>query len=177
MSLGRAWKLLCLILFLAFLSPVVHAGKVLKGRVQKVSDGDTVWVQLENGNRVKIRVWGIDTPEKFRSKKLNREARRCAVPTRDVVELGRLATKRARELLDHRVVLIETHGRGYYGRLLGRLILADGKDFGLEMIRSGYACAYDRSAPIEYLRAEEEAKGERRGLWGKDYSLMECLCR
>lgn len=142
-----------------------------------MSDGDTIWVRLENGNRVKIPVWGIDTPEKFRSKKLNREVERCVVPVRDVVKLGKLATKRARELLDHRMVLIETHGRGYYGRLLGRLVLTNGKDFGLEMIRSGYACAYDRSAPGKYLQAEEEAKAERRGLWRKDYSLMECLCR
>ncbi len=171
------FSFLLLFIFYALFPSTGYAGKFLKGRVTKVSDGDTVWVRLENGNRARIRVWGMDTPEKFRSKKLSREAERCAVPMRDVVELGKLATKRARKLLDHRVVLIETHGRGYYGRLLGRLILADGEDFGLEMIRSGYACAYDRSAPGEYLQAEEEAKAERRGLWERNYSLMECLCR
>jgi len=51
----------------------------LKGKVTKISDGDTFWVRLENGKRVKIRVWGIDTSEKFESKKFFREVRRCGV--------------------------------------------------------------------------------------------------
>lgn len=92
-------------------------------------------------------------------------------------ETGKTCHEKGPGAPGHRMVLIETHGRGYYGRLLGRLVLTNGKDFGLEMIRSGYACAYDRSAPGKYLQAEEEAKAERRGLWRKDYSLMECLCR
>ncbi len=51
-----------LIFLLCLFSPVLsHAGEYLKGRVVKVSDGDTVWVMLENGNRVKIRVWGLLT--------------------------------------------------------------------------------------------------------------------
>ena len=169
--------LILIFLFCLVLSIPSYAGKYLRGRVVKVSDGDTVWVRLESGNRVKIRVWGIDTPEKFRSKKLHREAERCMVPERDIVKLGKLASRKAEELLDRRRVLIEPHGRGYYGRLLGRLLIRGEEDFGLEMIRSGYACAYHRSAPREYMRAEEEARMERRGLWEMDYSLMDCLCR
>ncbi len=154
----------------------ISTAATLSGRVTRVSDGDTVWVRLDNGNRVKIRVWGIDTPEKFSSRKLYREADRCSVPAGSVVELGKLASERARILLSGKRVMIETHGRGYYGRLLGR-IFVDGKDFGLIIIRTGYACAYHRSAPPEYLRAEREAERERIGLWKIAPGLMRCLCR
>lgn len=166
-----------LLLFCIAFSVSGYAGEYLRGKVVKVSDGDTVWVKLENGNRVKIRIWGIDTPEKFRSKKLHRESERCMVPETGIVRLGKLASRKAGELLNRKRVLIEAHGRGYYGRLLGRVLIEGETDFGLEMIRLGYACAYDRSAPEEYVRAEKRAKKERRGLWRKAYSLMDCLCR
>ena len=163
-----------LICFLVLLGSV--RAELLEGVVRKVSDGDTVWVRLENGNRVKIRVWGIDTPEKFRSKKLEKEANRCRVGEGSVVGLGKLASKRARELLAGRRVLIEPHGRGYHRRLLAR-ILVDGRDFGLLMIEEGYACVYRRAAPPEYFRAQREAAGHRRGLWDINYELMRCLCK
>ncbi len=92
------WTLLALI-WLCLAGWGFAAG--LKGKVVKVSDGDTIWVRLDNGNRVKVRVWGIDTPEKFRSKKLFREARRCGVEPAAIVHLGKLAPRQAEELLDH----------------------------------------------------------------------------
>ncbi len=39
-------------------------GYVLTGRVVKVSDGDTIWVQVLVGEKpVKVRLAGIDAPE------------------------------------------------------------------------------------------------------------------
>ncbi len=38
-------------------------------KVVKISDGDTIWVKRAGQRKIKIRVWGIDTPEKYRSKK------------------------------------------------------------------------------------------------------------
>jgi len=164
-----------LYLFL-FLFTGLTYGKILRGKIVRVSDGDTVWIRLNNGNRVKVRIYGIDTPEKFRSGKLFRESERCEVAPERMIKLGKLASKRGKEILDHSKVTIITHGRGYYGRLLGTIIV-NGMDYGLEMIREGYSCVYWRSAPPKYIRAMRQAEKERRGLWSIDYSLMKCLCR
>ena len=149
--------------------------KSIEGKVVVVSDGDTVWVLLENGNRVKVRIWGIDTPEKFKSEKLKRDAKRCHVPKSVIRILGKLASKKAKEKLNGRKVLVETHGIGRYGRVLGR-IFVDEEDFGLFMIRKGYACAY-RTVPSSYFEAEREAKEKKIGLWGWAPKIMKCLCK
>ena len=167
-------KIFLLFFFLIFLA-VSSWARELHGRIVRVSDGDTVWVKLDNGNRVKMRIWGIDTPEKFKSKKLLREASRCKVPASYIVHLGKLASERAEELLEGKEVSVRTHGEGRYGRVLGQVFI-DGQDFGLKMLEDGYACVYRKGAPPEYWRAQNQARQGRRGLWGEDYKLMECLC-
>ena len=66
--------------------------------VLKVSDGDTIWVSIA-GRRVKLRLLGIDTPEKFHCKKLDRDARKCGVGRKYMRRLGIAATYYAKELL------------------------------------------------------------------------------
>jgi len=158
-----------------------------QGRIVKVSDGDTVWVKVENsGRKIKIRVLGIDTPEKFRSKKLTHQAITCSVPEKRIVYLGKLASKHAKEILDHLPVRIETFGHGRYGRVLG-FIFVGKENFSYRMVEDGYACVYrtkrgkSRELPLldwmMLLRLERTARQEKRGLWGVDYELMNCLCR
>jgi len=67
--------LLISLLFLTFFS---FAQQAYRTTVLKISDGDTVWV-LMDGQKVKLRLLSIDTPEKFKSKKLARDARECGV--------------------------------------------------------------------------------------------------
>lgn len=151
-------------------------GQQLKGKVEKISDGDTIWIRLKNGNQLKIRIWGIDTPEKFSSKKLKKEASRCRVPEKQIVKLGKMASAKTKELLSQKQVVIEPRGKGCYGRTLARIFVEGSVDFGLEMIRLGYACAYDKTAPEKYLQAEKQAKTRQLGLWKVNFSLMNCLC-
>ena len=148
-------------------------------KVVKISDGDTVWVKREGERKIKIRVWGIDTPEKYYSRKLKREAARCRVSVREMRKLGIMASEHAEELFAEkgRKVRIEFRGRGYYGRYLGILYFPDGTDYGKQMILDGYACVYRRSTKEEYRKAQREAEKERRGLWRINYRLMKCLCR
>ena len=148
-------------------------------KVVKITDGDTVWVKREGQRKIKIRVWGIDTPEKYYSRKLEREAARCGVSEKEMRKFGILASKHAKELFDEkgRMVSIEFKGRGYYGRYLGIMYFIDGTDYGKKMILDGYACIYRRNTKEEYREAQERAKKEGRGLWGLNYSLMKCLCR
>ena len=44
--------------------------------ITKITDGDTVWVRTD-GRRIKLRLPGINTPEKYYSKKMLKDVRMC----------------------------------------------------------------------------------------------------
>ena len=148
-------------------------------KVVMVTDGDTIWVKREGERKIKIRVWGIDTPEKYFSGKLEREAARCKVSIKEMRKFGILASRHAEELFTKkgRMVRIEFKGTGYYGRHLGILYFTDGTDFGEQMISDGYACIYRKNTLKSYRQAQSLAEKNRKGLWKINYRLMKCLCR
>lgn len=144
------------------------AGSV-DGIVVKVVDGDTVHVLLDSGERVKVRVLGIDTPEIAHN------------PTEKTQCFGRKATKQMRKLVgDKRVKLIsDKHSDDVdvYGRLL-RYVEVDGVDVGRELIKQGLAHIYAPEKPKDakrvkelaryksYRKAETKAKARKHGGWG-----------
>ncbi|HIC08742.1 MAG TPA: thermonuclease family protein [Aquificales bacterium] len=146
-------------------------------KVIRISDGDTIVVEnLKTHERVKVRIWGIDTPEKFFSSKLYREAKKCGVEPETIHYLGKLASKHAHEYLyPGEIVEIIPKGYGHYGRLLGKVIV-DGEDYGLLMIEDGYSCVYWKFAPKSYIEAMKEAEQEKKGLWELKPNVMHCLC-
>ncbi|MDL1971476.1 MAG: thermonuclease family protein [Candidatus Desulfofervidaceae bacterium] len=146
-----------------------------------------MWV-LINGQKVKLRLIGIDTPEKYPGKKLERDARECSVSKGHMKNLGQEATHHAKKLLHKgEQVKVVTYGHDCYGRTLAIIYLPDGTNYNEKMVADGYACVYrycahkSRQLPQEEKKKLnqllEEAKKNRRGLWGKDYRVMECLCR
>jgi endonuclease YncB( thermonuclease family) len=127
--------------------------------VVEVIDGDTVDVRL-NGEIVRIRLIGIDTPE-------------VLDPRRPVECFGREASAMAHALLDGQTVALEADAsqddRDRYGRLLRYLWLPDSRLFNLEMIAQGYAFEYTYNTPYNYQQpfkqAERAAREAQRGLW------------
>ena len=125
--------------------------------VISVVDGDTVKV-LMNGTKETIRLIGIDTPE---------------IGSR-LECFGTEAKTRAQELLSNRKVSVELDPtqaeRDRYGRLLAYLEV-DGRDFGEQMIRQGYAHEYTYNLPYKnqdtYQSAETSARNKERGLWAE----------
>lgn len=127
-------------------------GEVLTGKVVGVSDGDTITV-LGPGNReYRIRLNGIDAPEKSQ-------------------EFGNAARENLSRLVFGREVRVVWQKEDRYNRLLGRVYVS-GTDVNLAQLKSGLAWYYrayandvaagDRSI---FDRAEEEARRGRRGLW------------
>lgn len=127
----------------------------LSGRVVGVSDGDTVTVLTAEHHQFKIRLSGIDAPEKKQP-------------------FG----ARSRETLSRQIfgqaVTVEWFKTDRYGRILGKIEI-DGIDANLEQVREGSAWVYTqylRELPVEdrklYLEAQRLAKAERRGLWLDD---------
>jgi len=130
-------------------------------QVVSVTDGDTLKVNL-NGRVETIRVIGINTPETVH-------------PTEPVGCFGREASNKAKELLFGRQVIVVTdHSQGTrdkYERYLAYITLENGLDFGLEMIRGGYAYEYTHAIPYEnqviYKQAQAYAQETGSGLWAE----------
>ena len=101
--------------------------------LERVVDGDTIDVTLDLGFNVKLhkqrcRLAGIDTPESR---------------TRDLAEkaLGKAASARLQEIIGTEL-LIESHGKGKYGRILATPYTPDGKNICQMLIDEGHAVEY-----------------------------------
>jgi len=164
------------LLAVSLLFPFLSFGELYK--VVRVIDGDTV-VLHPQGNMfkfVEVRIWGIDTPEKYRTNKLFKQASKCNVAPEEIIRLGKEATRFAKlHLGPELIVELEDYGRDIYGRVLAR-VYAFKEDVGLKMVEAGYACVYRTNTNPIYIKAMEKAKKYRYGLWGMNFKLMECLC-
>jgi endonuclease YncB( thermonuclease family) len=124
----------------------------LAGRVVGVSDGDTVTVLTAENRQFKIRLSGIDAPEKKQP-------------------FGAHAKETLSRQLFGQPVTVEWSKTDRYGRIVGKIEI-DGVDANLEQVREGSAWVYTqylRELPLEDrkldVEAERLAKSERRGLW------------
>lgn len=118
----------------------------ITGRVSFVADGDSFEMHTEAGQTVRVRMFGIDAPEK-----------------------GQDHSNRAREALMARihrrrieVRVIETDS---YGRFVGE-VFRDGVSINRAMVADGWAWHYARYSNDPALaQAERAARADRRGLW------------
>jgi len=125
------------------------------GIVVKVTDGDTFNV-LEAGNVLhKVRLTGIDAPER-------------AQP------YGRKSHEYLAGMVAGKQVLIESNKQDRYGRDLGKVML-DSQDINLEQIKAGMAWWYryykkqqSQTDQIAYEEAEDHAKVNGLGLWAEE---------
>jgi micrococcal nuclease len=144
--------------------------------VKRVVDGDTF--ELENGERV--RMLGIDTPEKFESSKLDRDAERTGRDKKTIKKLGDLSSEYTKKLIGGKKVILvpepNYEDKDRYGRLLRYVYLEDGTFVNKKIIEDGYANVYRRyplSKTSEFEQAEKEARENNKGLWGKVEGLKQ----
>jgi micrococcal nuclease len=140
--------------------------------VKKVFDGDTFEAEI-NGRTEKIRLLGIDTPERFDSEKFDRDMERTAKDKKTVQKLGELSYQHTLRLIGGKKVLLEADPQGdnkdKYNRLLRYVWLDDGTLVNLKIIQEGYANAYRRfnlTRQKEFIEAENKAMQNKKGLWG-----------
>jgi len=117
------------------------------GKVVGVIDGDTIDV-LHNGQAERIRLNGIDCPEK-------------AQP------FGHKAKEATSALVFGKEVTIQTHGTDKYGRTVGDAILPDGTNVNQRLVKDGWCWWYQKYAPDSVILAElqRRARNSRLGLW------------
>ena len=137
--------------------------------VKRVVDGDTFL--LSNGERV--RLLGIDTPEKFESKKLDKDIQMSGQDKKTIKKLGQLASEYVKNLVEGKKVYLEKEPNGdekdRYGRLLRWIYLEDGTFVNGKIVKDGYAQVYEKypvSKTEELRKYQREARENNRGLWG-----------
>lgn len=92
------YKYLLILLSLLLLSSLSYAGQLQQTTVLKITDGDTFWVNIDS-QKTKLRLLGIDTPEKYSGYKLKRDAAGCGVSQDYMASFGKSATKYAKRLV------------------------------------------------------------------------------
>ncbi|OOG58185.1 thermonuclease family protein [Polaromonas sp. C04] len=134
------------------LSAGLTVAATIEGRVVGVSDGDTVTVLDAAKVQYKVRLTGIDAPEK-------------AQP------FGQRSKRNLSSWVFGKQVQIETNKSDLYGRTLGKVVV-NGIDANLEQVKAGFAWHYKKYAGEQpaadreaYSRAEAFACTQRIGLW------------
>ncbi len=144
--------LVCLLLALALALACTAHAETITGRVVGVADGDSITVLDANKVQHKIRLSGIDAPEK-----------KQAFGNRSKESLSALAFDKT--------VNVETSKRDRYGRQIGK-VLINGRDVNLVQVERGMAWFYRQyqrdQSPNDrrlYEAAENAARAGKRGLW------------
>ena len=141
------------------------AAATLTGKVVGVSDGDTITMLDANHQSFRIRLSGIDAPEKKQP-------------------FGQRSKQHLSALAFGREVDVIWNKRDRYGRIVGQVMVADPSctathcpktvDAGLQQIEAGMAWWYRKYAREQepgdaaaYERAEARARAMRIGLWAE----------
>jgi endonuclease YncB( thermonuclease family) len=150
-------RALILGLLIALLTPSAWA-QILMGRVVGVADGDTITVLDDQRVQHKIRLAGIDAPEKSQA-------------------FGQRSKAFLSSLVFSKPVVVETQKTDRYGRTVGKVLVGD-RDANLALVVAGMAWHYKKyeteqsaSDRMIYASAEQDARVARQGLWA-DPSAM-----
>lgn len=149
-----------LVLLLLWQAPTAPAAE-LEGRVVHVADGDTLTVLDDQNQQHKVRLAGIDAPERSQP-------------------FGRRATTELANLTKNKRVIVDWTKTDRYRRIIGVVwvtpdnctICKPTLDAGLALIGDGLAWhyrAYERDQTFDdrrdYRQAEAEARARHAGLW------------
>lgn len=122
-----------------------------KVKVVTVYDGDSLDVVGNNGKRIKLRLYGIDAPEK-----------------------GQHFANTARAFLDdltqNSLYTLDVQYKDKYGRYVAVLYDENGIAVQEDLIRNGFAWVYPRFCDdvilcVGWQHVQDEAKNSRQGLW------------
>jgi micrococcal nuclease len=141
--------LLIFIFLLLFLIPSTSLSMTITGKVVKVADGDTITILNNQNQQTKIRLYGIDTPEKSQA-------------------YGKKAKKFTANLVAGKTVDVKVYDTDRYGRSVG-VVFVDGRNVNREIVRNGFAWQYRKYCKAsfcdDWLGLERQARNGDVGLW------------
>ena len=154
---------LCLILALISVS----AQADVYGRVVAVTDGDTIKVLDATNTQHRVRLTGIDAPERNQG-------------------FGNVSRKYLADIVAGKLVYVQSHKKDYYGRILGKVwVQPEGcldceftVDANLAVLDAGLAWWYRKYAREQspedqtaYEEAETRSQQAKRGLWSDSQAV------
>lgn len=117
------------------------------GRVVKVIDGDTFDLLTKSNQKIRVRLFGIDAPE--RGQTFNVKAKEYTA-----------------SLLAGKDVRLVVNRKDQYGRIVADVYLTDGTHVNAQIIKAGFAWHYKTYNDDPALaQLEIEARKKRIGLW------------
>ena len=157
---------LAVFIFQLFIIVAFSSAKTLQGKVVKVGDGDTLTIIDDRGFKYRVRLAGIDAPEKDQPH-------------------GKGSTKNLKWLVYDKGVTVEYSKLDRYGRIVGKVMFDSQGDMfcfavdcvrnvdaGLEQVSAGIAWHYKRYQAEQHTKdrklysiAEREARKNKIGLW------------
>lgn len=143
-------RLLCASLLL-LLSIVANAAE-LTGRVTDIASGDSMTIVDASGIEYKIRLSGIDAPEKQQP-------------------FGQESKKSLADMVFGKKVTVNWIKRDYHKRVVGKVML-NKTDVNLQQVKRGMAWVFKHFVndpysqdEADYVDAQEQAEDSRLGLW------------
>jgi endonuclease YncB( thermonuclease family) len=143
-----------LLIFVNFPFVNARAENILQGKVVSVADGDTITVLDVNKTQFKIRLQGIDAPEKAQA-------------------FGEKSKQSLHDMVHGKTVQVSFTKNDKYGRIVGKVFL-DTQDICHQQIKSGLAWHYKKyqnEQPQEdrdtYSASELKAQSQKLGLWSE----------
>lgn len=155
----RTTFLLITLLVVSCITPKEKLPGRLTGKVVAIIDGDTFKLLTHGNTQLKIRLHGIDSPEKSQ-------------------DFGQAAKQKLSQLIFGKQVIIEEKDIDRYGRTIAIVYNNDGDCINETMLKSGLAWHYKHyDDNRSWAEMEENAKDARLGLWSKTDALAPWMWR
>lgn len=137
--------------FITLFSLSLLAAGTVTGRIVGVTDGDTVKILTADKHEIKVRLYGIDSPESAQ-------------------DFGQAAKKKTSEIAFGKEASVEIIDSDRYGREVGIVRTGEGSSVNEQLVAAGLAWRYPQYCKLEPLctdlgRLEQEARTAKRGLW------------
>ncbi len=128
-------------------NPSLKKGSTISGKVISIIDGDTYDVFIQNNRTIRVRMEGIDAPERG-------------------MPFYKASKKYLSDLCFGKQVTMTITGEDQYNRVLAFTYLEDGKELSHEMLKAGLAWHFKKYNSDQKLsELEIEARNLRKGLW------------
>ncbi len=123
----------------------------IQGKVIAIYDGDTYSLLTLDNKTLKVRMEGIDAPERE-------------------MPFYKASRKKLSDLIYKKRVYFDKTGEDIHGRSLGFTYLEDGTDVDIEMLKAGMVWHFKRyNDNPDYADAEDLARDQKVGLWQDAY--------
>jgi len=125
----------------------------LSGKVIRIADGDTFTLLTENKEQVKVRMHGIDSPEKGQ-------------------DYGQVARQHLSDLIFNKSVFIKQMDKDRYGRIVALVFNEKKQSINEAMLQAGLAWHYkEYDDDPDWDRLEESARKTKTGLWAHAHPI------